>query len=84
MQVSAYQSERVFQHVREGILSGVFPGGGRLPPTRVLADELGVARQTVVVAYERLAAEGYVRARVGAGTFVTADLPDARPAAVER
>ena len=79
MQVPAYQSQRVFQHVREGILRGVFPGGGRLPPSRVLAGELGVARQTVVVAYERLAAEGYVRARVGAGTFVTADLPDARP-----
>ena len=33
----------------------------------------------MVLAYERLAAEGYVRARVGSGTFVAADLPDAAP-----
>ena len=70
----------VFGQMRDGILSGVFPAGTRLPATRHLADELSVARQTVVVAYERLAAEGYVTARIGHGTFVTGDLPDARPA----
>ena len=51
-----------------------------LPPTRALAEELGVARQTVVLAYERLASEGYVRARTGSGTYVAPDLPDAAPA----
>ncbi len=50
-----------------------------MPPSRHLADEIGVARQTVVLAYERLAAEGYVRARIGSGTFVATDLPDAVP-----
>ena len=39
-----------------------------------------MARQTVVLAYERLAAEGYVRARTGSGTYVAPDLPDAAPA----
>jgi GntR family transcriptional regulator / MocR family aminotransferase len=72
----------VFNHLRHSILSGALPGGGRLPPTRSLAQELGVARQTVVLAYERLAAEGYVRARTGSGTYVATDLPDQAPAPV--
>jgi DNA-binding transcriptional MocR family regulator len=58
-----------FDHVRSSILAGVLPAGGRLPPSRSLARELGVARQTVVLAYERLAAEGYVRGRTGSGTY---------------
>ena len=70
----------VFERLRQGILTGTLPSGARLPPTRALATELGVARQTVVLAYERLSAEGYVRARTGSGTFVAADLPDAAPA----
>ncbi len=70
----------VFNHLRHSILSGALSGGGRLPPTRSLAQELGVARQTVVLAYERLAAEGYVRARTGSGTYVATDLPDQAPA----
>jgi GntR family transcriptional regulator/MocR family aminotransferase len=73
------RQQAVFERLRSGIMTGALPAGGRLPPTRHLAEELGVARQTVVIAYERLAAEGYVRARVGSGTFVAADLPDARP-----
>ncbi len=79
------RQQAVFDRLRGGILSGALPAGSRLPPSRHLAEELGVARQTVVLAYERLAAEGYVRARIGSGTFVATDLPDtapdARPAA---
>jgi GntR family transcriptional regulator / MocR family aminotransferase len=70
----------VFNHLRHSILTGALPGGGRLPPSRSLAHELGVARQTVVLAYERLAAEGYVRGRTGSGTYVATDLPDQAPA----
>jgi GntR family transcriptional regulator/MocR family aminotransferase len=69
----------VFDHLRHSILSGALPGGGRLPPSRALAQELGVARQTVVLAYERLAAEGYVRGRTGSGTYVATNLPDQAP-----
>ncbi|MEJ0020062.1 MAG: PLP-dependent aminotransferase family protein [Acetobacteraceae bacterium] len=69
----------VFDRLRQGILAGTLPAGSRLPPTRALAEELGVARQTVVLAYERLASEGYVRARTGSGTYVAPDLPDAAP-----
>jgi GntR family transcriptional regulator/MocR family aminotransferase len=73
----------VFDHVRSSILTGILPAGGRLPPSRSLAVELGVGRQTVVLAYERLAAEGYVRGRTGSGTYVATDLPDQAPAAGE-
>src|SRR5439155_9829307 len=74
------RQQAVFDRLRQGILSGTLPTGARLPPTRALAEELGVARQTVVLAYERLASEGYVRARTGSGTYVAAELPDAAPA----
>jgi GntR family transcriptional regulator/MocR family aminotransferase len=74
------RQQAVFDRLRQGILAGSLPAGSRLPPTRALATELGVARQTVVLAYERLAAEGYVRARTGSGTYVASDLPDAAPA----
>ena len=69
----------VFDRLRQGILAGTFARGVRLPATRSLATELGVARQTVVRAYERLAAEGYVQARTGSGTYVATDLPDTAP-----
>src|SRR4051812_34512371 len=73
------RQQAVFDRLRMGILAGTLPAGVRLPPTRALAEELGVARQTVVLAYERLASEGYVRARTGSGTYVAPDLPDAAP-----
>src|ERR1700735_2142206 len=72
--------QSVFDRLRHAILSGTLAGGARPPPTRTLAEELGVARQTVVLAYERLAAEGYVRPRAGSGTYVATDLPDQAPA----
>jgi Bacterial regulatory proteins, gntR family len=49
--------------------------GDRLPPTRELATQLEVSRGTVATAYERLVAEGFLTARVGAGTYVTDMVP---------
>ncbi len=69
----------VFRHVQQAVLSGVFAPGARLPATRAMSTELGVSRQTVVFAYERLIAEGYLEARSGVGTYVTHDLPDDLP-----
>jgi GntR family transcriptional regulator/MocR family aminotransferase len=48
------RQSNVFDRLRQGILTGTLQPGARLPPTRHLADELGMARQTVVLAYERL------------------------------
>lgn len=62
---------QVFDQVVERIRSGAFPIKFRLPPTRILAQELGTHRNTVVRAYEDLEAAGFVTSRVGRGTFVT-------------
>jgi GntR family transcriptional regulator/MocR family aminotransferase len=70
----AYQ--RLAEAIREGILSGRFRPGEKLPPTRTLASSLTLARNTILEAYEQLIAEGYLSARHGSGTFVAADLPD--------
>jgi GntR family transcriptional regulator/MocR family aminotransferase len=56
--------------LREAARSGRVPAGSRLPPTRVLANDLGVSRRLVVDAYAQLVAEGYLLARRGAGTYV--------------
>ena len=47
-----------------------------LPPSRALAERLSVSRNTVIHAYERLAAEGYIESRGTAGMFVSSLLPD--------
>ncbi|MPZ25764.1 MAG: aminotransferase class I/II-fold pyridoxal phosphate-dependent enzyme [Micromonosporaceae bacterium] len=69
-------SGQLYRQIRAAILDGQLRAGDALPPTRELAGRLAVARNTVAVAYERLAAEGFLVGRVGAGTFVRADLPE--------
>ncbi|MFK4837917.1 PLP-dependent aminotransferase family protein [Microbacterium sp. ZW T2_14] len=56
--------------LRALVADGVLPVGTRLPASRVLAADLGVARNTVGEVYARLAAEGWLQTRVGAGTWV--------------
>jgi GntR family transcriptional regulator/MocR family aminotransferase len=77
--VSGVQRQ-LYRALRSAILEGRYPAGARLPSTRALAEEEGVARQTVVLVYQRLVDEGYVVSRVGAGTFVSAALPVPQPA----
>jgi GntR family transcriptional regulator/MocR family aminotransferase len=67
---------QIYESVRRAILSGVIAPGERLPSSRALADDLGVARLTAVLAFEQLAAEGYIRSRIGAGTFVSGEFPE--------
>ncbi|GAC1346795.1 MAG: PLP-dependent aminotransferase family protein [Acetobacteraceae bacterium] len=61
---------QVHRAVRERILSGTLAAGQRLPSTRALAATLGIARSTVVQAYERLLAEGFLDAATGSATRV--------------
>lgn len=68
---------QVYDGLREAILAGRLRPGERLPSTRTLAAELGVARNTVVLAYEQLRTEGYVVGARGGGTRVREALPDA-------
>ena len=67
--------------IRQRVRSGDLPGGVALPPTRVLAAELGVTRGVVVEAYAQLVAEGYLTSRSGGYTQVAATLGAAPPAA---
>jgi GntR family transcriptional regulator / MocR family aminotransferase len=61
---------QVHRAVRERILAGQLAAGQRLPSTRALAASLGIARSTVVHAYERLRAEGFLEAATGSVTRV--------------
>ncbi len=62
--------------LRRLILGGRIAPGARLPSTRALAEEHGIARATAVLAVEQLAAEGYVTARRGSGLYASAMLPE--------
>jgi GntR family transcriptional regulator / MocR family aminotransferase len=75
-QGAAPLSHQVYLQVRSAILSRSLTGGSRLPSSRALASTLGVARMSVVAAYEQLLAEGYVTARTGSRTFVSTELPE--------
>ncbi|WP_180180146.1 MULTISPECIES: winged helix-turn-helix domain-containing protein, partial [Achromobacter] len=66
----------VYRQIRERILRGVLPSGGRLPSTRDLAARWHVARSTVEAAYDQLRGEGYTAGTVGSGTYVAAVIPD--------
>ncbi len=68
-------SVRIYRELRDAILDGRLRAGERLPPTRELARQLEVSRNTVAVAYDRLTADGFLAGKVGAGTFVCASLP---------
>src|ERR1700748_1214997 len=51
--------------IREAIRAGRLPRGSSLPPSRVLAADLGVSRGVVVEAYQQLNAEGYPASYAG-------------------
>ncbi|QJP12759.1 PLP-dependent aminotransferase family protein [Starkeya sp. ORNL1] len=67
--------------LRDLILGGMLKAGDRLPATRILAAQLGMARTTIVESFERLVAEGLLETRVGAGTYVSQAINAERPAA---
>ena len=59
--------------IRKSIISRQIKPGDRIPPTRQLSQDLGVARGTVTTAIEILLAEGLLEARIGSGTYVSTD-----------
>ncbi|MBD7950316.1 MocR-like pyridoxine biosynthesis transcription factor PdxR [Oerskovia rustica] len=61
---------RLEDAVREAVHLGRVPPGAALPPSRVLADTLGVSRWVVTEAYGQLVAEGFLESRTGSGTRV--------------
>ena len=67
---------QISEGVRRAILEGLLRPGQRVPSTRALAAGLGVSRLPVLAAYDQLLHERYLEGRVGAGTFVSAAIPD--------
>lgn len=65
---------QIRQQLIDAIIGGAFPPGRRLPSSRQLARQLGVARNTVVLACQQLVADGHLVARERSGLFVNADM----------
>ena len=72
---------QVYSALREAILTGSFRVGDKLPSTRDLAEQLGISRTVVLLAYDQLLAEGFAEGRAGSGTYVASGVgaPVARP-----
>ena len=70
---------QLVEQIQQGIVSGAFPPGGRLPSVRDLAMEAGVNPNTMQRALQELEREGMVFSQRTAGRFVTED-----PAIIER
>ncbi|WP_214470076.1 PLP-dependent aminotransferase family protein [Mesorhizobium sp. dw_380] len=71
------------QALRDAIAKGELKPGQRLPSTRALSAALGMARGTIVEAFDQLYAEGYIQARARSGTVV-ASVHEAAPEALSR
>ena len=77
-------SARIYRQLHEAVLDGRLRSGERLPPTRELARQLDVSRNTVALAYERLTAEGHEVTRRWSFLFVAAAGEEEAAALAER
>lgn len=75
---------QLYAQLRAGIERGHLAAGSQLPPSRLLAEQLGVSRKTVADAYARLTQDNLLSAVVGRGTFINTLEPkrSARPRAL--
>jgi GntR family transcriptional regulator / MocR family aminotransferase len=65
-------NRQLYTLIRNLIVNGELSAGAPVPPSRTIADALGLSRTTVTSAVDSLSSEGYLTARQGAGTYVTA------------
>ncbi|HEX3863018.1 MAG TPA: PLP-dependent aminotransferase family protein [Stellaceae bacterium] len=65
-------SRQLATALRQAISDGSLGVGARLPSSRALAGELGLARSTVVGVFEQLTAEGYIAAKAGSSHYIPA------------
>ena len=61
---------QLYEELRNGIISGVYPYGSRLPSKRLLSEKEGISLVSVEHAYEILCDEGYAESRQRSGYFV--------------
>lgn len=73
---------QLYFKLREDIIRGVYPWGGKLPSKRLLAAEAGVSVITVEHAYGILCEEGYLQGKERSGYFVIYQQPDCVPVAL--
>ncbi|SAK74234.1 MocR-like pyridoxine biosynthesis transcription factor PdxR [Caballeronia ptereochthonis] len=66
---------QVLELMQQAILTGQLAPGTKLPSSRTLAIDLGIARNTVLHVYDQLTAEGYVTSTTGSGTYVADTAP---------
>ena len=69
---------QIRQKLVDAILMGTFPAACRLPSSRKLAEQLGVARNTVVLVYEQLIEEGFLESRERSGIYVQKSILEGR------
>lgn len=85
--LAVYMARKSFSDVatvlRQSIENGTYQRFERLPPSRQLAEDMGVARNTLRDALFQLEKEGLLETKAGSGTYVTAANQDRVPAAVE-
>lgn len=73
---AANLQQQLMQKLVQAISMGHFACGSKMPSSRKLAEQLGIARNTVVAAYEQLIDEGYLESKERSGIYVRADLYD--------
>jgi len=76
---SANLQQQLIQKLIQSILNGHFGCGSRMPSSRKLAEQLGIARNTVVHAYQKLIDEGYLVSRERSGIYVNENLFELHP-----
>lgn len=77
-QAEASLQSQIRQSVVEAILSRAILPGDKLPSSRALAQQLGVSRNTVILAYQALIDTGYIEPRERSGYVVSSDAPVGR------
>lgn len=62
--------KQVADFIKDEIIAGRYPRGGRLPATRELAEQMGLNRATILAAFSLLEHQRLIRSYVGRGSFV--------------
>ncbi len=83
-QLPASLQKQLREQVARAILDGHIPMDKALPSSRKLAQELGIARNTVMLVYEQLLDSGYLLAKSRSGYFVNPEILKGHAARPER
>src|SRR5471032_724424 len=70
---------QLYQQLRSAIETGRLAAGTQLPPSRLLAEQLGISRKTISDTYAQLTYENFLTGVIGKGTYV-----NARPSRIVR